>query len=193
MRRISERPTSVAMRNPRRRLPPPVLPRSPCFNDSAGFEEEDEIAGTRPKKMPVTTEMPRLNDMTWALSPISLKFRKAGGAIAMSSGIAQAASNGAEDPTQNGEEDALGQQLPDEPAAARAHRRANRDLARARGGAREQKVRDVRAADEKEKADCGEKQQQHRPDPAHGIFVQRRHADAGILVVVLILLLEPRD
>jgi hypothetical protein len=92
MSKMSDKPTSVAMRKARRRFPPPVLPRSPCFKDSAGLPEAEESAGTSPNKMPVTIEMPRLNASTWPLRPISLKFWRPGGAIAMSNGIAQEAS-----------------------------------------------------------------------------------------------------
>ena len=63
-----------------------------------------------------------------------------------------------------------------------------------RRGAREQQVRHVRAADEKKEPDRREEKQQDRPKFADRVFVQRRDANAGVLVVVRILVLEtPAD
>src|SRR2546430_11885501 len=52
-----------------------------------------------------------------------------------------------------------------------------------RSGAGEQQVRDVGAADEKEKSDRREQEQQDRPNPANEVLMQRRDANAHVLVV----------
>ena len=92
------------------------------------------------------------------------------------------------------EQHAFGEQLPDQTETARAHRGADGNFARAGRGAREQQVRHIRAADEKEEPDRREEKQQDRPKFADGVFVQRRDANAGIPVVVRILVLEtPAD
>ena len=67
-------------------------------------------------------------------------------------------------PPSSDEQHALGEQLPDEPAAAGAERQADRDLAPARRGARQQQVGDVRARDQQHGADHAAEQQ--RPPSA---------------------------
>ena len=62
------------------------------------------------------------------------------------------------------EQHAFSQQLADQVGARRAERRPHRDFARARRGARQQQVRDVRAGDEQHEADRAHQHQQRRLD-----------------------------
>ena len=81
----------------------------------------------------------------------------------------------------------LRQELPHEPPAPRAERLADRDLAVARGRARQQQVGDVRARDEHDEADGAEEDVERRLHVAHRVVLQRRHAGAHVLVGVGIL------
>ena len=72
---------------------------------------------------------------------------------------------------------ALGQQLPNDAAAAGADRRADRDLALAARGAHEQQVRDVGAGDQQHKADRAQQDEQRRPDVADDLVLQQLDAE----------------
>ena len=61
------------------------------------------------------------------------------------------------------EQRALGQQLPNEPAASGAERRAHGQLAVAAQQPRERQVRDVGAGDQQHEPGRAEQDQQHRP------------------------------
>jgi hypothetical protein len=80
--------------------------------------------------------------------------------------------------------------LPDQPITARAHGRADGDFATARGGAREQKVRDIGAPDEEQKTDGGKKEEQDRPDSADDFLVQRDNLNPDVAVINRILNFE---
>ena len=67
----------------------------------------------------------------------------------------------------NGEDHALGEKLADEPGAAGAERGADGNFAVARGGAGEEKIREVRAGDEQDAADGAEQCVKHRLHIAH--------------------------
>src|SRR5205807_2570002 len=56
----------------------------------------------------------------------------------------------------NSEDDALGEQLPNQPAASGAESRANGNLAGTRRRASKQKIREVRTVDEQDAADRAE-------------------------------------
>ena len=73
-----------------------------------------------------------------------------------SSRLPHCASSEAEDRAGAGQQQALGEQLPRDAQARRAERQAQAELLAARGGARQQQVREVRARD-----------QQHQPDDDH--------------------------
>ena len=75
------------------------------------------------------------------------------------------------------EEDALGQELLQQPAAARAQRRADRELFLTSEGAREQQVGDVGAGDQQDEADGAEQHQQRTADVADDLLVQRHDAE----------------
>ena len=64
----------------------------------------------------------------------------------------------------HGEQHALGEELPDQAAAARADRRAHRDFALAHGRAREQQARDVGAGDHQQERRRAEQREQRRAE-----------------------------
>ncbi len=59
---------------------------------------------------------------------------------------------------------------------------ANGKLARAAHGARQKKIRDVRARNQQQETDGGEKHQQERLDVADDVFLHGNEADADVLV-----------
>jgi hypothetical protein len=89
-----------------------------------------------------------------------------------------------------GEEDALGEELPDDAAAARAEGDADGDLAPARGGAREQQVGDVGAGDEQHAADGSEEDVDRRAHVADDLVAERDQDDADGRVGVGVVALE---
>ena len=70
----------------------------------------------------------------------------------------------ADDAAGKAEDDRLGQQLPEQPAAAGPHRHADRELTLTRRRTRQQQVGDVRAGDQQHQADRTE---QHEERPLH--------------------------
>ena len=78
----------------------------------------------------------------------------------------------AERRSHRGEQDALGEELADQAAAARANRRAHRDFALAHRRAREQQARDVGARDHQQERRRAEQREQRRPEEADD-FVSR--------------------
>ena len=78
---------------------------------------------------------------------------------------------------QRREQQALGEQLPHQPRAAAAERRAHRELALARRRPHEQQVRDVRARNQHHEAHRAHERQDHRPDVGDEILVHRLEAE----------------
>ncbi len=73
--------------------------------------------------------------------------------------------------------EALGRELPQEPRAAGAERAAHRHLALARGRAREEQVRDVRARDQQHEADRHEQRHERPPRVLDDVVLERHDAD----------------
>ena len=71
-----------------------------------------------------------------------------------------------------GQDDAFGEHLQDEPAAAGAESRADRDLFPADRRAHQQQVGDVRARDQDDHADGREEREQRRADPGDHVLLQ---------------------
>ena len=71
-----------------------------------------------------------------------------------------------------------------------AERGANGNLAMPRGGARQQKIGDIRAGDEQHAADRAEERVEHRLHVAHAVILDRHHEDAPAFVGIGILLRE---
>ena len=82
------------------------------------------------------------------------------------------------DSAEQRKEQALGEQLADEPHSCPAQRLANGHFASSRGGAREQKIRDVDASDEQNQSHRAHHQQQRLPHIADHRFAQRNEMDA---------------
>ena len=88
------------------------------------------------------------------------------GASASSPSTPQYATSRPSSPPPQREHQALGQQLPDQPAASRAERAAHRELAAPRRAARQQQAGDIGARDEQHEADGAEQHEQRRADVA---------------------------
>ena len=82
------------------------------------------------------------------------------------------------------EHDRLGEELPDDARAARAERRAHRDLLAAPERPREDEVGDVGAGDQQHEADRAEQHEQRRPHVADEVLVERDDRGAPALVVL---------
>ena len=119
-----------------------------------------------------------------------------------SSAAAQLANNRPRPAPSDGEHGAFRQQLPDDPGAAGAYREPQRDFGTPRAGARQQQVRDVRAADEQHQRNDGHDDEQ-RPRQLAPQFVEtarRRYeldaieldAEAAADAIVGLVLLEER-
>ena len=168
----------------------PVLPRSPCFSDSAGLADEEEMAGAIPKRRPVINGDSEAEREHLTIESDLFETLETWGSHRHEQRNRPGGKERSDNSTNHRQEHALGEQLPDQPGAARAHRRPDRNFPRSGRGAREQKIRDVCAANKKQKPDRCEKKKQHRPDAADHVFMQRSDADAGIQVIVWILVLR---
>ncbi len=80
------------------------------------------------------------------------------------------------------EDEALGQELPRQPRAARPEGRADRDLGAAAGGPDEKQVRDVRARDQGHEPDGAEQHEQRGPHLAHESLRERPDDGGGAAV-----------
>jgi hypothetical protein len=75
-------------------------------------------------------------------------------------------------PAEQAEQGALGEELADQAGAARAERRPDGDLARARLRPRQQQVRHVDAGDQQHEADRAKQHEERLPDVAHHPLMQ---------------------
>ena len=105
-------------------------------------------AGRMPKPTPVTSETASVKSTTVPFKPTSSSRGMSAGRAATSARVPQYAIARPDSAAASAEHDRLGQQLPQQPAAARAERGADRQSPVACRGPREQQVRDVRAGDE---------------------------------------------
>ena len=83
---------------------------------------------------------------------------------------------------------ALDQQLPDQPEASSAQRRADGDLFLPCRSARQQQVRHVRAGDQQHETDRAEQHEQQRFDLPDDLVVQRRDGNVRARVRILVIL-----
>ena len=83
---------------------------------------------------------------------------------------------------QGREQNAFGEKLADDAQVPGAQGCANGKLARAAHRARQKKIRDVRARNQQQEADRGEKHQQERLDVADDVFLHRNERDADVFV-----------
>jgi len=80
------------------------------------------------------------------------------------------------------EHEGFGEELPDEPRAARAERGAHGNFARAPARARKQQVGDIHARDQQHERNGGEHHEERRTDVVHDPVVQQRQAYHAIAV-----------
>ena len=86
-------------------------------------------------------------------------------------------------PAQRGEQHALHEELPQEPAPARAERGPDGQLALTVGGAREQQVHDVHPRDEQDEAHRAEEEEQGGPHVLHDEGVEGHEEEPAVAVL----------
>ena len=138
----------------------PVLPRPPLLSAVVRSTPELCSAGTIPKATPVASDISAAAASTRRFSAIAVDTWYLVGEAALRIWMPQAGGDHGERGASTGQHEAFDQQLPHQPPASRAERRAEADLALTRAGAREQQIGDVGARDEQDDAD-GAKQHQH--------------------------------
>ncbi len=143
---------------------------------------EAPMAGKRPKRMPVSSEMPSVKS---EYAPVEADggamfadAGKAGGTDGQQRAHANVAEHEAEDAAGDGKHHAFGEQLADDAGAAGTHGGADGEFALAAGGAHEQEIGDVGAGDEQHEADRAEKDQQRLARAGNDGVAQRLHAEA---------------
>ena len=140
------------------------------------------IAGTRPKRIPVNTETPRVKSKTvgsrvTAVAAFADSW-KTTGADGEQQTDADESENEAEKAAGQREREAFGQQLADDLETAGAERGASREFALSHRSAHQQKIGDVGAGNEKNEADRAEQNKQGLPGIADDRFLKRRHSEA---------------
>ncbi len=127
---------------------------------------EAPMAGKRPKRMPVSSEMPRVKSEHAPVDADGGAVFADAGNVARADGEQSAhadeAEDQAEDTAGDGEQNAFGEQLADDAPAARAHGGPNGEFAFAAGGADQQQIGDVGAGDEQHEAHRSEQDEQGR-------------------------------
>ena len=121
-------------------------------------------AGINPNTRLVTNAAPNVNHTTVASRRMSSMRGRSAGRAAMSACVLQYASARPSVAADQAQQDRLGDELANQPRAARADRGAHRQLALPRRAARQQQVRDVGARDEQHQSDRAE---QHQQRPLH--------------------------
>jgi hypothetical protein len=113
-------------------------------------------AGARPKSSPQTTARAKVKPNTGqSMAACKVKFVAAVGQQPGDGADSPSRHQHAERPAQDGEKQALGEQLPHHPEAARAQAQPHGYLAAASRGARQQQVGDIGAGDRQDQADHG--------------------------------------
>ena len=141
------------------------------------------IAGTRPKRIPVSTETPRVKSRTVGsrvtAEPVFADAGKIAGVDGEQQADADESENEAQQASGQRERKALGQQLADDLEASGAERGAGCEFALSYRGAHQQEIGDVGAGNEKNEADRAEQNQQRLPGIAdRSIPAARRHCEA---------------
>ena len=122
------------------------------------------MIGASPKSTPVAIDTPSVKSSTSGSTATSLVRGRLVGYARTSACTPARASTQPKRAAGDRQQHAFGHELPEQPAAAGAKRRAHRELAVTCLGARQQQVREVRAGDQQHEADRG---LQH-PDRAAG-------------------------
>ena len=153
--------------------PPPSSLRSPV---SAPVDTCQ--AGTIPKRIPVTIEIPSVNARTVTSMPVSASRGISAGARAISHDLAHHAIDDAAARAAEREHHRFGQQLTDDPRPVRAEREAHGNLAPPRGGAAEQQARGVGAGDGQHERHRADEDEQRLTHDAEELLAHRLNHDA---------------
>ena len=172
--------------------PPPV--RVPDLSELLRSTCDACQAGTSPKMTPVASETSKVNPSTDASSWMLLMRGMFCGTVLISASVPHCAMSNPERAAQPGKQKALGQELPDDAAAAGAHRGAQCDFLSAGRSAREEKIRDVGVRDQQHADDRAKQDIQRGAHIADHVFTQRFGGDAEVGVRLRILFArEPRQ
>ena len=115
---------------------------------------------------------------------ISVRGIRPAGASASSNGTVHRASRMPSAAPDQGEQRALGQQLAHQSRPAGSERRAYGDLALSSGGARQKKVRDIRAGDEQDEQHRAREHLKRPPDVADQQLLERQDSDVPLGTVL---------
>ena len=154
---------------------PPIV-RVPSYLKAAARSVRERLAaGARPKRIPVPTATANVASSTRRSMTTSCGIATTEGNSVRSTGSDGVGDGNAQRGAREREQNALGEELPHDAAACRAKRRADRDLAPARGRAREQEARGVGARDQQDERNRGPDDEQERPRiAAHALLIAAR-------------------
>ena len=172
--RTNDNAISTAIRTERAGLLPNELPRSPSRSDSFGLAREAKRAGARPKSVPVMSGDKETEGEHLAVEPDAVEVRDLRRAERKENRQRPEWRGGCRAHHQASARSRLSvSKLPNQSESRRAERSADRNLARAGGGAGEEQVGDIGAGDEQDKADRAEQHEEHRPKAADRFLVHR--------------------
>ena len=167
--------TSAAMNEPRRRVPPGAVARWPSgLHQAARSTREALAAGARPKRSPHSTREAGHERQDPGVDADGGEAAGVGGKHRLQSRERAQGQGDPEPSAQEREGDTFGEQLAQDPAAAGAEGGPQRHLLPARGRARQEEARDVRARDQEDDPDRRLQHQQLAADVAHEVLLQRR-------------------
>ena len=129
-------------------------------------------SGARPKSTPVTIEMASVNSEHDRVERDLGRSRQALRIRRQQRAQAGEAERGAERAAGERQHDPFGQELPQQPPASGAERRADRELPLPRLGARQQQVGEIGAGDEQHEPDRALQHPQRRADAADEVVLQ---------------------
>ena len=166
--------TSVIARVLRRRRParPAVPPRPTSLRAVLRLHPEPCMAGARPKRMPVASEITRAKPKSRrSIAACARRGTLAGPAWARTR-IDQHGQQQAQGAASQSQQDAFGEKLRDDASAAGTQGGTERDLFAAGGAARQQEVGDIHARHQQEASHGGHQHPKRAADAAEELVIQ---------------------
>ena len=163
-----------------RRRELPAIARPPMRRALSRFRTGTRKAGARPKRKPLTREMPTAKKKRSRVEMNLFSAGKVAGPERDKRADAHGGDGESEKATAGTKHCAFGEALADEPSAAGAEGDAHRELTLTRDGAREQQASDIHAGYQQDQSHGGEKQPKSRADVADEIFLQEAGGEHGV-------------
>ena len=166
-----------------RAAPPPSPPRPDSFSGRCMSPRAISIAGHDAERDRGQQRQRDAQTQAFARRGRSPASRGSSTGVVATSAFTDHDSHGdAERGAHQRQQHALGEELADQAAAARADRRANGDLALAHGRARQQQARHVGAGDDQQERRRAEQREERRPEDADD-FGRERNRARGVVAV----------